>query len=716
MLSVKTLLVLGLQFPAYLALPTVQVALGSKSTDNYKPPQDPPSFLHTPDSLLNDSKALVEGNKALLDRIAKEITPENATFDNVIAPLAAHYNQMSLTETILDFYQHVSPNPDLRAASRKALKLRSEYSLGAGMRKDIFKLVNTVAKNIPSDLSDEAKLLVKDMNHDFITRGLDLDDEKQARLKDIDMEIESLVLAFSKSLNDENGGIWLTQSELKGVPQRSIDTFKSEDKDGQKDYFLAFRSLELDKVLTEALDSDVRKKVQIASENKCPENLERFDKVIRLRHERAQLLGFPSYAALALSADRMAKTPEKVHSFLDDLRGKVADRGKTDTQKLKNLKKSYMESSNQTFDGKLNFWDVRFYSHMMNKKDFKIDDNIREYFPAQKAIDGMIKIFEELFNLKFSKIESNAQVGSGERGWHEDVKVYAVRDSDNIGGEFVGYLYLDLHPRDGKYTHAANFNLVPGFLKDPKDPKSRSYPSTALVVNFSKPTATKPALLTYGELRTLFHELGHGIHSLVSRTIYSAFHGTRVPRDFVEAPSQMLENWISEPAQLKELSSHYKTGEHLPDELIKSLVASKHSNKGIFTLGQLQLSIFDMRVHELSMPRDEKLDSSVTFNELRNQLYDTEKITDLKFGHHHTAISHYMGGYAAGYYGYLYSKVFAQDMYTQFKNPLDRETGMKYRREVLEKGGSREVMDSLKAFLGREPNPQAFFKEIGITA
>ncbi|EPS37390.1 hypothetical protein H072_8859 [Dactylellina haptotyla CBS 200.50] len=685
----------------------------------FKAPQRPPTFLHSPESLLGDTKDLIEKSRSRLDLLAKAITPETATFDNVIAPLAADENDMGLLSHILGFYQYVSTDAKIREASSQADKLMSEYSIEAGMREDIFKLVNAVYKSMPGDISPEGKRLVEKLNKDFIRMGLELEGDKRERFKEIKKELSILSIDFSKTLNEENGGNWFTEAELKGVPKDVIDILKAEEKDGEKKYFLTYKYPDLFPTLKFDVNAAVRKQVFIGNENKCPENLERFDKTIRLRHEKAQLLGYPSHAAFVLE-EKMAKLPKTVRTFLGDLRAKLTEGGRQEVKKLKGLKQSDTEATGLEFDDKYYLWDHRFYDRLMREKEYSIDENkIAEYFPLQKCVDGMLAIFEKLFGLKFIQVaEEDAKVGTGERGWHEDCKVYLVKDEEELGGEFVGYLYLDLHPRDGKYGHAANFNLIPGFLREPGNSTSRNYPSTALVCNFSKPTPSKPSLLKHDEVVTLFHELGHGIHDLVSRTIYSRFHGTNTVGDFVEAPSQMLENWTWEPKQLKELSSHYETNQPLPDHLIDSLIASKHVNDALFNLRQLHFGIFDMRVHELKMPEDQALDSSVTYNELRSEIAGLDGPSDPKFGQGQTTFGHLMGGYDAGYYGYLYSLVFACDMYfTGFKkNPMDPKNGRRYRHEVLEKGGSRDEMESLKAFLGREPNSEAFFRELGITA
>ena len=301
----------------------------------------------------------------------------------------------------------------------------------------------------------------------------------------------------------------------------------------------------------------------------------------------------------------------------------------------------------------------------------------------------------------------------------------------------MGYLYLDLHPREGKYGHAANFNLQPGFID--KNGKRR-YPATALVCNFSKPTPTKPSLLKHDEVVTLFHELGHGIHDLVSKTTYSRFHGTNTVRDFVEAPSQMLENWCWTPSQLRALSKHWSylspqyaevwksnhtekpPSEVIPDDLINNIIKTKHVNDALANLRQLHFGTFDMRVHEpASHDAIEGLPISETYNKMRREISGLEGPESFgegyEWGHGEATFGHLIGGYDAGYYGYLSSQVYSSDMfYSVFKKePMNGDEGRRYRHTVLERGGSQDEMETLKAFLGREPSTEAFYRELGLS-
>lgn len=386
------------------------------------------------------------------------------------------------------------------------------------------------------------------------------------------------------------------------------------------------------------------------------------------------------------------------------MRTKLSIAGKAEITKLLELKAEDQKALSLPEDPTFNVWDYRYFDRLLLEKEYEVDDQkISEYFPMQSTIEKMLGIFEVLFKLKFEEV-----TGADRAVWHEDCKQFAVWKNDTGSDEFVGWLYFDLHPREGKYGHAANFNLSPGYVD--KDGK-RVYPVTALVCNFSKPTATKPSLLKHDEVVTFFHELGHGIHDLVSVTKYARFHGTNVARDFVEAPSQMLEYWCWQPEELKGLSSHYtEEGKTIDDDLIAKIVKSKHVNGGLFNLRQLHFALFDMTLHT----SDGNIDVTKTWNGMREDIALMQQGNETTYGY--GSFGHLMGGYDSGYYGYLWSQVFAADIfYTEFlADPMNTTNGLRYRDTILKPGGSREALDSLKELLGREPNNVAFLSELGV--
>ena len=569
-----------------------------------------------------------------------EIKPEDASFKNTMLPLAADEDQGALETHIIGFYQSVSTDQELRDASTKAEEMMDDFSIESSMREDIYKLVEAALEK-GEKLDSESQRLLEKTHKAYIRSGLGLPaGPKRDRYKEIKKRLSTLCIIFSKNLNEEVGGLWFTPEELEGVPEDVTALFAKGEGENAGKLKMTFKYPDLIPTTKYAKNPATRKKAYIENENKLPQNIPIFREVILLRDEAARLLGYPNHAAFIIE-DKMAKTTKTVDDFLGDLRTRLTQGGASEMEVLKALKKQELKSMGEDFDGYYFLWDHRYYNRMMLEQDFSLDqEKLSEWFPLETSIRGMLTIFETLFGMTFVEItgDDRSAVSPSGKGddivWHPDVQVFSVWDSEDQGSGFIGYLYLDLHPRPGKYGHAANFNLQPGFIQENG---TRRYPVTALVCNFSKPTPKKPSLLKHSEVTTLFHELGHGIHDLVSKTIYSHFHGTNVVRDFVEAPSQMLENWCWTPSQLKALSHHYswlspeyeaawreqagkdqpQPEKQLPDELIENLVKTKHVNDALFNLRQLHFGIYDMTIHE---PKSHAEVESFEFSELYNRL------------------------------------------------------------------------------------------------
>ncbi|KAF2705625.1 zincin [Pleomassaria siparia CBS 279.74] len=714
-----------------------------------KPPQLPPKFTATPESLIEQTKSLINRQRGIQDAIVKEVTAETATFENVCLPVALDDNKMAIESHVIGFYQATSTDKKLRDASTEAEQLLDDFGIESSMRQDVFDLVDAVLKKGEKLEPESLRLLEKD-HKGYIRNGLNVPaGPKRDRFKEIKKRLSELSLAFQKNLNEENGGLWFTPKQLDGVPDDVITTLKKGEGENEGKLWLTFKYPDLFPTLKYANNAETRKLLFIENENKCNQNAPLFRETILLRDEAARILGYKNHAEFRIE-DKMAKLPKTVDDFLGDLRTSLAPGGKKEIANLLKIKQQDLKERSISDESNNNYylWDHRYYDRIMLEKDFSLDHQvIAEYFPLQTTIQGMLKIFEELFGLVFIEIigEDREKLADGGKGsdivWHEDVQLFSVWDDEGEGSGFVGYLYLDLFPRDGKYGHAANFNLQPGYIDENG---KRRYPATALVCNFSKPTPKKPSLLKHDEVVTLFHELGHGIHDLVSRTTYSRFHGTNTVRDFVEAPSQMLENWCWTPSQLRALSHHYshlspeyeaaykesagkgnveKPAEKIPNSLITNLINTKHVNDALFNLRQLHFGMFDMMVHEPTSHEEiEKLNIPLTYNKLRkeiSQLDGPEALdgNDFTWGNGQATFGHLMGGYDAGYYGYLSSQVYSTDMFfTVFKaDPMNGKEGRRYRHTVLEKGGSKEEMQILEDFLGRAPSTESFYKELGIT-
>ena len=708
------------------------------------PPQPPPVFTATPDSILRDTKKLIDKSRKIQDTVAQDVPLGEARFDNVMRPMAHDENYMSLEAHVLGFYQAVSTSKELRDASTEADKLFEDFSIESSMREDVFKKVDAALK-ANEDLDPESKRLLEKDHKSYVRNGLGIPAGPQRdRFRDIKKRLSDMSITFQKRLNEENGGLYFTPEELEGVPKDLIDNFEPGAGANDGKVRVTFKYPDLFPVSKYAKNPEVRRQVFMANENKCNENVPLFKETVALRDEAARLLGYKNHAAFKIE-DKMAKTPDWVDDFLGDLKKRLAPGGAKELKKLKKLKEADLDERGHTQDYKYFLWDHRFYDTMMLEREYQLDqERVSQWFPLSSTIRGMLHIFEELFGLQFIEVvgKDRDHIASSGKGadivWHDDVQIFSVWDEEAEGGGFVGYLYLDLHPREGKYGHAANFNLQPGFID--KNGKRR-YPATALVCNFSKPSSSRPSLLKHDEVVTLFHELGHGIHDLVSKTTYSRFHGTNTVRDFVEAPSQMLENWCWTPSQLRSLSKHWsylspqyekifkentteetQPPETIPDDLINNIIKTKHVNDALANLRQLHFGTFDMLVHEPASHHEiEVLPISETYNKMRKEISGLDGPEALgegyDWGNGQATFGHLIGGYDAGYYGYLSSQVYSSDMfYSVFKKePMNGKEGRRYRHAVLEKGGSQDEMDTLKGFLGREPSTEAFYKELGLS-
>ena len=474
-----------------------------------RPPQPPPLFTGTAQSIVSDTERLIRDSRAIQDHLVAFVKSEDATFENVMAKLAQDENEMALEVRILGFYQAVSSKQELRDASTKSDKLMDEYGIESAMREDVYSLVEAIYKRNESDLDPESRRFVEKNRKMYVRNGLSLPKgPKRDRFKEIKLRLSKLAIQFQKTLNEETGGIWFAPDELDGVPEDVVQDLQKGTGEKEGKLKMTFKYPHLFPTLKYARNPETRKRLLIGNENKVNENVPLFKEAIVLRDEAARLLGYPNHAQFRIE-DKMMKTPEHVDKFLGGLREKLTPLAQKESNALKEIKKAYLKDKDDKDDDEYYTWDNRFFSRLQIEQDYKLDqEKLAEYFPLQTTIRGMLKIFEELLGFHFVEVvgEDRATISPTGKGediiWHEDVQLFSVWDDEGEGSGFVGYLYLDLHPRDGKYGHAANFNLQPGFLKKNG---TRRYPATALVCNLSKPTAKRPSLLKHDEVVTLFH-------------------------------------------------------------------------------------------------------------------------------------------------------------------------------------------------------------------
>lgn len=422
-------------------------------------PQPPPLFTATPESLIQDTKRLIEQSRELQNKVAQTVQPETATFANTLLPLAQNEGRVALESHVIKFYQNVSPDPALRDASNEAKKLFGDFEIQTAMREDMFVLIDAVLRNNQDENLDiESQWFLEKEHKKYLSNGLGiLASREREAFKSTRKQLSELSVEFQRNLNEENSGIWFEPQELEGISGDVLERLeKGQDDTPNKDKLrLTFQYPDYFPTMSYASNSETRRKVFLGYENKCNQNVPLFKETVVLRDKAARLLGYPDHATFRLEG-KMIRSPQIVNSFLDDLRSRLALRASEEVEKLKQLKEADLGA--EKYDGHYYLWDHHFYHQRMLEQQFSVDQQkIAEYFPLHTVVQTMLEIFEDLFGLVFSI----ATGGNSDHTWHEDVQLFSVWDDEAEGGEFVGHLYLDLYPRQGKFSHAANFNVQP---------------------------------------------------------------------------------------------------------------------------------------------------------------------------------------------------------------------------------------------------------------
>ncbi|KAK3089945.1 hypothetical protein FSP39_007851 [Pinctada imbricata] len=651
----------------------------------------------TPEIIEKSAEELMTRTKEAYDEIGS-LKHDNLSYDKVIKALADNDCVYEVTRNNLDFMQHVSADKAIRDASVEVDKKLSDFDVEMSMRQDLFDVAVAYEESIKQSgdqLKPEAKRYLERIIKLGRRNGLHLSQDKKDKIKEIKKRMSELSIDFSKNLNEENTILEFSEEELVGVPE---DFVKSLEKSENGKLKVSLKYPHYFPCMKKARNPNTRRALETAFNSRCiKENTPILEELVELRHQKAQILGFPTHAAFILDM-RMAKEPGKVKSFLTELAAKLQKLKEEEINLFLQYKKEECDQHGYDNDGQIHYWDFRYYMNMAEERKYAVDHNkLKEYFPMQVVTKGLLDIYQELLSLTFDLIE-------GAETWHEDVTMYSVRDT--ASGQLLGYFYLDLHPREGKYGHAACFGLQPGCIQPDG---SRQVSVAAMVANFTKPTADKPSLLTHDEVETYFHEFGHVMHQICAQADFSMFSGTNVERDFVEAPSQMLENWCWEQEPLSRMSSHYKDGSPIPDDLLEKLLKSKKANAGVFNLRQILLGMFDQTIHT-----QEKADTAETLSRLSEEYLGFASTPNTNMA---ASFGHVAGGYDAQYYGYMWSEVFCMDMfYSRFKKEgiMSPKVGADYRNYILKPGGSIDAEDMLRNFLGRDPQQEAFLISKGL--
>jgi thimet oligopeptidase len=640
---------------------------------------------------------------ARADAAAKRIaeTPDDKrTFENTVGAIDDMIARLNADTSMLQFMQYVSTDPAERARGARASEDYSNYLIEFGKREDIFRAVNAYAQALqkPDAAKPEGERarLLAFLLRDFRRDGMELPKEKREKLKQLQKEITRLGLEFERTIRDDNTTILCTRDELAGMPH---DFVKELPRAG--DLYVLTMDYPVSGPIREQCEIEsTRAKVWTAFKRRAGTgNVATLETILKLRAQAAEVLGYPTYADFEEEV-LMSKSSANVMKFYEQLRPVVRKKADVDFKEFQDFKRAYTGNA----EAVLRPWDYEFVKSKLLQTKYSVDpQKIREYFPMQAVVDGLFSVTQKMYGIEYKDITSMAS----ERGrpiWHPEVKLYEI--TDKASGKVLGEFYVDMFPRENKYKHAACWGLLE--RKVFMDGTAQK-PLAAMVCNFSKPSSDKPSLLTHEEVETYFHEFGHCLHNILTEATLSRFAGTSVERDFVEAPSQMFENWVWNADVLSTFAKHYQTGETLPKDLLERMIKAKHLGSGLDAENQFFYGLTDMAYH--TAPKGE-VDTTAKQEEVYALATHYRPIP----GTYYQASFGHLVGYQAGYYGYMWSLVYAQDMSTRFKDKglLNPEVGMEYRKKILSRGGTMDGLDMVKDFLGRDPDMNAFLEHLGL--
>lgn len=632
-------------------------------------------------------RALADAQSVLEEMVAPK---DQRTFDNTLRPLDRITDILGHANANFFFMGYVHPDKEVRAAGKTAEEKATKWGAEIAFRDDVNAAVREFAETEEArGLSGEKARMLEFVLRDLRRAGHDLEPEVREEVKAKTQRLIELGVRFQQNIDEWDDWVLCDRDDLEGLPDSYIGGLSVDEETGKYKVTIAYP--EMIPFLENSPRRDLREQLRYKFNTVAvEENKKILEEAVQLRQEIAEAFGQPSWAHHRLE-ERMAKDPDRVKAFYADLQDPLTDTARVEIAAIAGLLEA------DTGDTRVQLWDWSYYDTQQRRTDYGVDNfEVARYFPLPQVLEGMFDLTSEMFGIEFRKVE-------GADVWHEDVKLYAITDAGT--GEELSRFYLDLFPREGKYGHAAEFPLIPSrVLED----GSYQNPLCAMVANFTKPTKDTPSLLQHSEVETLFHEFGHVLHQNLGRTEMARFSGTNTERDFVEAPSQIMQHWIWRTDVLKRFARHFETGEPIPDELVEQLVAARRLNKGLFQLRQMQYGWWDQEIHA-GPDRD------------LEEIHEAGSSISLFPPHEGTfalaSFGHLMGGYDASYYGYMWSEVFGDDMFSKFEEEgvTNPEVGMAYRRAVLERGGTVDGDQILVDFLGREPNNGAFLRKLGIS-
>ncbi|CAN5870038.1 oligopeptidase A [soil metagenome] len=633
-------------------------------------------------------RSIDEARGVLDDAIAPK---DERTFTNTLMPVDRIGDILSHAFARYAFMGYVHPDAGVRKAANDAQEKLNTFGVEMIFRDDLNTAVNEYSEtDEAANLDGERARFLEFLLRDLRRAGHELDPGVRSAVKEKTQRLVELGVRFQNNIDEWSDHILVTNDELEGLPRSFAESLETDEETGKLKVTLDYPHILpfTENAKRRDLREELSRKFNMQA---VAENRPLLEEAIQLRDEIANAFGLSSWAHHQLE-EQMAKTPEAIFEFYENLLPPLTEQGKADVGEMASLLAS------DDGDNEVQVWDWRFYDTQQRKTDYGVDPfEVAAYFPLDAVLDGMFELVQETFGLTFEEVDAEA-------AWHPDVRLFSM--SDTASGQQLAHFYLDLFPREGKFGHAAEFPLV---LSRKLEDGSYQNPVCAMVANFTKPTKSAPSLLQHSEVETLFHEFGHVLHQNLGRTELARFSGTSVERDFVEAPSQIMQHWVWRVEVLKKFARHHETGEPIPDSLVDKLVEARQLNIAVHQLRQLQFGWLDQEIHKAGASKD-----------LVKALKDAAAISLLPHPEGTFSLAsfgHLMGGYDAAYYGYMWSEVYGDDMFSVFeeKGATNPEVGMAYRREVLEKGGAVDADEMLRKFLGREPDNKAFLSKLGIS-
>lgn len=646
------------------------------------------------------NEGLAQGRKEV-DAIANN--PARPTFDNTIVALERSGELLDKVTSVMFNLNSAETTPDLQKIVKEASPLLTEYGNDINLNEKLFARVKAVYEGRSAlKLDPESATLLEKRYKRFARNGANLDAKGKARLRAIDKELAQLSLQFGENVLNETNEYQMVvtdEKDLAGLPDYVRELAKTTAKQkGKEGYVFTLQAPSYGPFMQYADNRELRKKLFMAYNGRGfhgdkNDNQAIIQKIVNLRYERANLLGYPTHADFVLE-ESMAGSRGKVQSFLDELVTYARPAAERQLAELTTYAKAHGFS-----EDKLQAWDNSYYAEKLKKEKYDLDDEtLKPYFKLDNVLNGAFTVANKLYGITF-KERTDIPV------YNSEVKTFDVFDRD---GKFLAVFYGDYFPRPGKRS-GAWMNDIQGQKIENKE---NVRPHIVNVCNFTRPTDTKPSLLTFYEVTTLFHEFGHGLHGMLANSQYESLSGTSVPRDFVELPSQVMENWCYDPEALKLFARHYQTGEVIPNELIEKIRASQNFLAGLANLRQLRFGFVDMYYHGQKPTGESITQVEQRVDSVANLFPPVQGVA------FSPAFSHiFAGGYSAGYYSYKWSEVLDADAFEFFKEKggLDnRAAADSFRRNVLEKGGSEKPMELYKKFRGREPSPKAMLRRSGL--